>query len=240
MKVNEPILEVKDLEVNYGSINALKGVSLNVKRGEIITLVGSNGAGKSTLMNTLMGIVPVANGTVLYKGANVTHINTKNKVRQKMILVPEGRMIFPDLNVYDNLMMGGYFSAEQEKQEELKKVFEMFPILESRRYQPGATLSGGEQQMLAVGRALMAKPELLLLDEPSLGLAPLIISDIFKMIQRIRDMGVTILLVEQNARMALRISDRGYVLETGKIVLSDDAHALLKSNVVQNAYLGKS
>ena len=160
-------------------------------------------------------------------------------MKEKIVLVPEGRLIFPALNVYDNLMMGGYLNSDKENQEEIERVFDMFPVLKSRRNQFGSTLSGGEQQMLAVGRAMMAKPQLLLLDEPSLGLAPLIIADIFNMIQRIRDLGVTVLLVEQNARMALRISDRGYVLETGTIVMSDDAKALLKSDVVRNAYLGK-
>ena len=240
MKMSEAILKVEDLHVNYGSIQALKGISLEVKKGEIITLIGSNGAGKSTFMNTIMGIVPALKGTVAYNGSNVTHLDTKFKVRQGMILVPEGRMIFPDLNVESNLMMGGYFHTEKENREELEQVYAMFPILKERQHQSGATLSGGEQQMLAIGRAMMAKPNLLLLDEPSLGLAPLIISDIFKMICKIRDMGVTILLVEQNARMALKISDRGYVLETGKIALCDDAKALLHSDLVRKAYLGKS
>ena len=239
MTMNEFLLSIKDLVVNYGSIQALKGVNLDVKKGEIITLVGSNGAGKSTLMNAIMGIVPIKSGNIFYHGSDIAKIDTKKIVKEKIVLVPEGRLIFPALNVYDNLMMGGYLNSDKENQEEIERVFDMFPVSKSRRNQFGSTLSGGEQQMLAVGRAMMAKPQLLLLDEPSLGLAPLIIADIFNMIQRIRDLGVTVLLVEQNARMALRISDRGYVLETGTIVMSDDAKALLKSDVVRNAYLGK-
>lgn len=186
-----------------------------------------------------MGIVPIKSGNIFYHGSDIAKTDTKKIVKEKIVLVPEGRLIFPALNVYDNLMMGGYLNSDKENQEEIERVFDMFPVLKSRRNQFGSTLSGGEQQMLAVGRAMMAKPQLLLLDEPSLGLAPLIIADIFNMIQRIRDLGVTVLLVEQNARMALRISDRGYVLETGTIVMSDDAKALLKSDVVRNAYLGK-
>ena len=231
------ILSVKDLYVNYGGIRALRGVSLEVNEGEIITLVGSNGAGKSTLMHSIMGIVPKASGTVLYKGEDVTKTDTGKIVRKGMILAPEGRRIFPGFTVKDNLMMGGYFGKPAENEETLKTVFRLFPVLKERFHQMGGTLSGGEQQMLAIGRALMANPKVLMLDEPSLGLAPLIISDIFKLFDEIREMGVTIVLVEQNARIALKVADRGYVIESGNIVLEDSASNLLKSDTVVRAYL---
>ena len=203
------ILSVKDLTVNYGAIRALKGICLDVEPGEIITLIGANGAGKTSTMNAIMGV----------------------------ILAPEGRQIFPDFTVRDNLLMGGYHSTPEENHARMKDVLEIFPVLGDRMKQLAGTLSGGEQQMLAVGRAYMAKPKLLMLDEPSLGLAPLLIQEIFRMIQRIRDMGVTILLVEQNARMALKISDRGYVIESGTIAHVDTAQNLLRSDAVVKAYL---
>jgi len=231
-------LVIKGLKVNYGGIHALKGVDIEVCDGEIITLVGANGSGKSTLMNTLMGLVPVSEGNVYLDDEDITGLDTRKIVGKGMTLSPEGRQIFPDFTVKDNLMMGAYLRKEKESEEELKIVLQMFPILKERYSQVAGTLSGGEQQMLALGRAMMAKPKLLMLDEPSLGLAPLIIKEIFDMICRIRDMGVTVLLVEQNARMSLKISDRAYVLETGSIVASDTAENILNSEEIQNAYLG--
>ena len=233
------VLEIKDLEVSYGKIQALKGINLSVQEGEIITLIGANGAGKSTTMNAIMGLIPLQNGSVQIFGKDCTGLDTRKIVKMGTTLVPEGRQVFPDLTVYDNLMLGGYFQTDKENHETLKTIYEMFPILEDRKDQIGLTLSGGEQQMLAVGRAMMSKPKLLLLDEPSLGLAPLIVQSIFEMIRRIRELGVTILLVEQNARMALRISDRAYVMESGVIVSSGEASELLKSESLMNAYLGK-
>ena len=232
-------LTIEDLHVSYGAIQALQGISLSVEQGEIITLIGANGAGKTTTMNTIMGIVPPKSGTIRLFGQEIAGRDTRDIVKSGCILSPEGRQVFPDLSVLDNLMLGGNFHKDAENKKTLKVVYDLFPILEERKNQIGLTLSGGEQQMLAVGRAMMAKPKLLLLDEPSLGLAPLIVSNIFKMIQQIREMGVTILLVEQNARMALKISDRAYILETGKIVTSDDAKVLLHSEEITNAYLGK-
>ena len=231
------ILSVKDLQVNYGGIRALRGVSLEVSEGEIITLVGANGAGKSTLMHSIMGIVPKASGTVEYRGADITRTDTGRIVEMGMTLAPEGRHIFPGFTVRDNLMLGGYFGTKEANEETLKTVFRLFPVLEERIGQMGGTLSGGEQQMLSIGRALMAQPKVMMLDEPSLGLAPLIISDIFKLFGEIREMGVTIVLVEQNARMALKVADRGYVIESGSIVMEDDAKALLRSESVIKAYL---
>ena len=233
------VLEIKDLEVSYGKIQALKGINLSVQEGEIITLIGANGAGKSTTMNAIMGLIPLQNGSVQIFGKDCTGLDTRKIVKMGTTLVPEGRQVFPDLTVYDNLMLGGYFQTDKENHETLKTIYEMFPILEDRKDQIGLTLSGGEQQMLAVGRAMMSKPKLLLLDEPSLGLAPLIVQSIFEMIRGIRELGVTILLVEQNARMALRISDRAYVMESGVIVSSGEASELLKSESLMNAYLGK-
>ncbi len=231
------ILSVKDLQVNYGGIRALRGVSLEVSEGEIITLVGANGAGKSTLMHSIMGIVPKASGTVEYKGEDITRTDTGRIVEMGMTLAPEGRHIFSGFTVRDNLMMGGYFGTKEVNAETLRTVFRLFPVLEERIDQMGGTLSGGEQQMLSIGRALMAQPKVMMLDEPSLGLAPLIISDIFKLFEEIREMGVTIVLVEQNARMALKVADRGYIIESGNIVMEDDAKILLRSESVIKAYL---
>jgi len=237
MLIDMSILTVDKLVVNYGAINALKGISLDVEKGEIITLIGANGAGKTTTMNSIMGIIPKASGTVLFNGKDITKTETRDIVKSGIILAPEGRQIFPEFTVRDNLLIGGYFNSVKENEAEMQNVVKLFPKLHERMEQPGGTLSGGEQQMLAVGRAIMAKPKLLMLDEPSLGLAPLIISEIFKLIKTIRDMGVTILLVEQNARMALKISDRGYVIESGNIAHTDKAENLLKSDAVIKAYL---
>lgn len=234
------ILRLEKLQVRYGSIEALKGISLHVEPGETITLIGANGAGKTTTMNAIAGIVPVSGGQVFYQDKDVTRAETKEKVRGGMILSPEGRQIFPGFTVRENLMMGAYLRGKEEAPQTLETVLDLFPRLRERLGQMGSTLSGGEQQMLAIARAMMAKPALLMLDEPSLGLAPLIIKDIFHMICRIREMGTTILLVEQNARMALKVSDRAYVLETGKIALHDTASALLQSDMVRKTYLGET
>ncbi len=231
------ILSVKDLTVNYGAIRALKGICLDVEPGEIITLIGANGAGKTSTMNAIMGVIPKTGGSVIFNGENIARSDTVSIVKKGVILAPEGRQIFPDFTVRDNLLMGGYHSTPEENHARMKDVLEIFPVLGDRMKQLAGTLSGGEQQMLAVGRAYMAKPKLLMLDEPSLGLAPLLIQEIFRMIQRIRDMGVTILLVEQNARMALKISDRGYVIESGTIAHVDTAQNLLRSDAVVKAYL---
>ena len=231
------ILSVKDLTVNYGAIRALKGICLDVEPGEIITLIGANGAGKTSTMNAIMGVIPKTGGSVIFNGENIARSDTVSIVKKGVILAPEGRQIFPDFTVRDNLLMGGYHSTPEENHARMKDVLEIFPVLGDRMKQLAGTLSGGEQQMLAVGRAYMAKPKLLMLDEPSLGLAPLLIQEIFRMIQRIRDMGVTILLVEQNARMALKISDRGYVIESGTIARVDTAQNLLRSDAVVKAYL---
>lgn len=233
------ILRLDNLQVSYGSIEALRGISLDVERGETITLIGANGAGKSTTMNAIVGLVPASGGKVYYQDKDVTKTDTKEKVRNGIILSPEGRQIFPGFTVEENLMMGAYLRGKEEAPQTMESVLELFPRLRERLHQMGGTLSGGEQQMLAIARAMMAKPELLLLDEPSLGLAPLIIREIFHMICRIHEMGTTILLVEQNARMALKVSDRAYVLETGKIVLEDTAQNLLRSDVVRKTYLGE-
>jgi len=232
------ILKLKDIYVNYGNIEALRNVSIEVNKGEIVSLIGSNGAGKTTLMKSIVGLVKVKSGNVFYEDKNITNSDTRNIVKDGIILAPEGRQIFSKFSVYDNLMMGAYLKNKKEITESLEMVQELFPILKDRMQQQGGTLSGGEQQMLAVARAMMGTPKILLLDEPSLGLAPLIIADIFNLIKRIRGLGATILLVEQNARMALKISDRAYVLETGKVVLSDTAENLINSDEVANAYLG--
>ena len=231
------ILAVKDLKVRYGGIQALRGISLSINQGEIITMIGANGAGKSTTMNAIMSLVSKTEGTVLFQGEDITRTETREIVKKGVVLAPEGRQIFPGFSVQDNLLMGGYFFSHEQNEAEMEKVFQLFPILKQRISQMGGTLSGGEQQMLAIGRAMMAKPKVLMLDEPSLGLAPLIISDIFRLLKEIRDMDVTILLVEQNARMALKVSDRGYVIESGNIVLEDTAQNLLHSEAIIKAYL---
>lgn len=232
------LLEVKNLHTNYGAIKAVKGISFEVKEGEIVTLIGSNGAGKSTTMNTLAGIVPISEGEIWFNGQNITKLESHDRVKMGIALSPEGRQVFPEMSVEANLRMGAFTVSKAVLEEGLKTAYELFPILGERKKQMAGTLSGGEQQMLAVARALMCKPKLLMLDEPSLGLAPLIVAEIFKLIRRINDMGTTILLVEQNARMALSISDRGYVLETGNIVLSGTGKDLAVDDKVREAYLG--
>ena len=233
-----PLLELKNVSVNYGSIRALKGINLTVDKGEIITLIGANGAGKSTIMKTIMGLKRCDQGTITFNGDNITNKDTRVIVHKRIILSPEGRQIFPEFTVKDNLLMGAYSRSDSTVKTSMGLVYDLFPKLKDRESQVAGTLSGGEQQMLALGRAMMGQPELLLLDEPSLGLAPLIINEIFREIKRINELGTTILLVEQNAKVALKHSHRAYVLETGKVVLSDTAQALLESDKVQQAYFG--
>ena len=232
------MLEVKNLEVNYGAIKAVKGIDFHINEGQIVTLIGANGAGKTTTMNTIIGVVKAAGGQILFQDKDITKMNSSAIVKSGIALSPEGRQIFPRMTVYENLEMGAYSVDKKYVKEGVEQAYELFPRLKEREKQVAGTLSGGEQQMLAVGRALMSKPKLLMLDEPSLGLAPIVVEDIFRLILRIRKMGTTILLVEQNARMALSISDRGYVLETGKIVLTDDAKKLLTDPKVIDAYFG--
>ena len=232
------LLRLEKVVVDYGSIHALKGIDIDVNAGEVITLIGANGAGKSTTMKAIMGLIPVKSGKIWFDGKEITNLDTKNMVQSGIILSPEGRQVFPRFSVKDNLMMGAYLRPKTEIDESLQTVYDLLPKLKERSGQLAGSLSGGEQQMLAIGRAMMGKPRMLLLDEPSLGLAPLIINEIFAMIDRIREMGTTILLVEQNARIALKHSDRAYVLETGSIVLSDRADQLLESDEVRKAYFG--
>ena len=232
------LLRLEKVVVDYGSIHALKENDIDVNPGEVITLIGANGAGKSTTMKAIMGLIPVKSGKIWFDGKEITNLDTKNMVQSGIILSPEGRQVFPRFSVMDNLMMGAYLRPKTEIAESLQTVYDLLPKLKVRSGQLAGSLSGGEQQMLAIGRAMMGKPRMLLLDEPSLGLAPLIINEIFAMVDRIREMGTTILLVEQNARIALKHSDRAYVLETGSIVLSDRADQLLESDEVRKAYFG--
>ena len=234
------MLELKDVNTFYGSIQALKSVSMSVEKGEIITLIGANGAGKSTTLMTISGIVRPESGTVSFEGKDLGALEPDQIVATGICQVPEGRRIFPYLTVQENLDLGAYLRRDRtEIHKDLDYVFSLFPILSQRRHQAGGTLSGGEQQMLAISRALMARPRLLLLDEPSLGLAPLIVQQIFEILTQInRENGTTIFLVEQNAYMALRIAHRGYVMENGVIVLADAAAALLENDEVKSAYLG--
>lgn len=234
------MLKVDNIHTYYGNIQALKGISLEVNKGEIICLIGANGAGKSTTLMSISGIEPPRSGSVILEGIDITGMPPHKIVTMGMSQVPEGRRIFPQLSVLENLDMGAYLRTDkEEKKRDLEYVFELFPILSQRRHQIGGTLSGGEQQMLAISRALMAKPRILLLDEPSLGLAPLIVHQIFEIIMRInREQGTTIFLVEQNANMALKIANRGYVLQNGIIVKTDTASALMEDEEVKNAYLG--
>lgn len=233
------MLEIKDIFVHYGVIEAIKGVTFNVNKGEIVSLIGANGAGKTTILNTISGLIQSTSGEVLYKDKPIMKASTRDIVASGISQVPEGRRVFSGMTVKENLEMGAFLRKDREAvQEDLKRVYESFPILKERLNQDAATLSGGEQQMLAMGRALLSDPELLLLDEPSMGLAPLFIREIFNIIEEINKRGTTILLVEQNATIALEISHRGYVIETGKIVATGTAQELLNSDEVQKAYLG--
>jgi len=233
------MLEVKNLEVYYGVICALKGISFEVNEGEIVSLIGANGAGKTTMMQSVVGIIPKRSGTVMFNGQDITKTPCHKIVQLGMTQVPEGRRIFQELTVYENLMMGAYTVKDQQQfKTELESVFERFPRLAERRNQIAGTLSGGEQQMLAMSRALMIKPKLLMLDEPSMGLAPILVDQIFEIIKELHKAGTTILLVEQNASKALEIADRAYVLETGSITLSGTGRELANSDEVRKAYLG--
>ena len=233
------LLEVKDLQVYYGVICALKGISFEVNEGEIVSLIGANGAGKTTMMQSVVGIIPKKSGSVIFDGKDITKMPCHNIVKLGMTQVPEGRRIFQELSVYENLMMGAYtVRNSQQFKEDLESVFERFPRLAERRNQIAGTLSGGEQQMLAMSRALMIRPKLLMLDEPSMGLAPILVDQIFEIIKELNKQGTTILLVEQNANKALEISDRAYVLETGSISLSGTGIELASSDEVRKAYLG--
>jgi branched-chain amino acid transport system ATP-binding protein len=235
------LLRVENLRVKYGNIEVLHGVSLEVKQGEIVTILGANGAGKSTTLLSISGLVRVAAGTILFENAELQNLRAHDIVKLGIAQVPEGRRIFDTLTVQENLNMGAFVRKETHQVNESREwVYQLFPILEERRQQLAGTLSGGEQQMLAIGRGLMNQPRILLLDEPSLGLAPLLVKAIFQTLKQINESGVTILLVEQNARAALKLAHRGYVMEVGRIVLEDTAEALLANPEVQNAYLGGS
>lgn len=235
------MLKVTDLVVSYGGIEALKGIDIEVKKGEIVTLVGANGAGKSTLLRAIVGLVKSKNGNIFYEGQEILGQKSQNIVTKGITLVPEGRRVFSNLTVLENIKLGAYFRKDIKKiEEDIQWVYSLFPRLKERSWQLAGTLSGGEQQMLAVGRALMSNPKLLMMDEPSLGLAPLIVKDIFNIIKEIREKGVTILLIEQNANVALKIADRGYVLETGKITIKGSGKSLLQNEDIKKAYLGES
>ena len=234
----QPMLQVENLSTHYGAICAVNGVSLHVNQGEIVSLIGSNGAGKTSLLMTLCGRPRASGGTVRFEGEDITQQPTHLIMRKGIAVSPEGRRIFSNLTVVENLKMGGFFQDGAAIEEGMEHVFKLFPRLKDRAAQRAGTMSGGEQQMLAIGRALMSKPRLLLLDEPTLGLAPLIIAQIFEIIQAIRAEGVTVFLVEQNANRALQIADRGYVLENGRVVLEDTGAALLTNADVRKAYLG--
>jgi len=235
-----PLLELQDIHAYYGNIRALKGVSLSVGRGEIVTLIGSNGAGKTTTLRTVLGTVRPLRGTVSFGGRRIDRVPTHRIARLGIAQSPEGRRIFAPMTVLENLELGAFARDDREAiPADLERVLALFPRLRDRLQQKGGTLSGGEQQMLAMGRALMARPDMLLLDEPSMGLSPILVETIFGIIRDINRLGTTILLVEQNARMALRVAHRGYVIQTGRIVLQDAASALLHSDVVRKAYLGE-
>ena len=233
------MLEVVDLHVNYGGIKALRGIKLTIKENQIVTLIGANGAGKSSTLRSIMGLVKKAKGQVLYKGEDISNLPTKDIVSKGIAMVPEGRRVFANLTVEENLILGAYTRSDQKGIErDMTAVYDTFPRLKERSWQKAGTLSGGEQQMRAVGRALMSSPKILMMDEPSLGLAPLLVKDIFEIINLLRERGNTILLVEQNARKALEIADYAYVLETGQLVLEGPGQDLLEDAKVQEAYLG--
>ncbi len=234
------LLEIKDLEVYYGAINALKGISFDVEQGEIIALIGANGAGKTTTLHTISGLIPAKHGSVKFNGKELTKTPAHKIVSMGMAHVPEGRRVFAQLSVLENLTLGAYTRKDKKEiNDSLERVYERFPRLKERRTQAAGTLSGGEQQMLAMGRALMSKPSIILMDEPSMGLSPLYVNEIFDIICEINKSGTTVLLVEQNAKKALSIATRAYVLETGKITLSGDAHELMDNDEVKKAYLGE-
>ena len=232
------ILKVEDINVYYGSIHAIKGVSFEVNEGEIVTLIGANGAGKSTTLNTISGLLRSKTGSITFMGENLGKVPCHKVVSKGLALVPEGRRVFLQMTVQENLEMGAFTQGGKTLDDDLERVYEQFPRLKERMKQVAGTLSGGEQQMLAMGRALMSHPRLLMLDEPSMGLAPILVEQIFDIIQELHKAGTTILLVEQNAQAALSVADRGYVLETGKVVTSGTGHELLESPAIKKAYLG--
>ncbi|MGN0347335.1 MAG: ABC transporter ATP-binding protein [Lachnospiraceae bacterium] len=233
------LLEVKDLKVNYGLIQAIKGISFEINKGELVALIGANGAGKTTILHTISGLLQPKEGSIIYDGKDITRIPGHKIVSMGMAHVPEGRRVFANLSVYENLKMGSYTRKDKAGIEEtLKSVYEHFPRLEERKNQMAGTLSGGEQQMLAMGRALMSNPDMILMDEPSMGLSPLLVKEVFSIIEYCHEQGITILLVEQNAKMALSIADRAYVIETGNITMSGNAKDLLEDENVKKAYLG--
>lgn len=234
------MLQIKDLQVHYGGIHALRGISLDIQDGKIISLIGANGAGKSTTLKAIMGLVPKTSGTVVYNDKDISSFKTRDIVKEGLILTPEGRRVFPDLTVDENISLGAYVRNDKAQiAKDRKWVFELFPRLEERKWQAAGTLSGGEQQMLAVARSLMGRPKLLMMDEPSLGLAPIIVKNIFSIIKEINKSGVNVLLIEQNAKAALEISDYGYVMETGVISISGTGKELLVNDQVRKAYLGE-
>jgi len=232
------LLEVSDIHAHYGSIEALKGVSLKVDEGEVVTLIGSNGAGKSTTLRSISGLTPATSGTIVFDGEEITRVPAHNVVGRGIALSPEGRHVFPRMTVRENLELGSYLRRRDAAAEDFERVFSLFPRLKEREKQKAGTMSGGEQQMLAIGRALMARPKLLMLDEPSMGIAPILVQRIYETITEINKSGVAILLVEQNANYALEISRRGYVLETGRVVLKGESASLRDDPEVQRAYLG--
>ena len=235
------LLKVTDLVVSYGGIEALKGISFEVEQGQIVTLIGANGAGKSTTLRTIAGLVPHKDGRIYYEGRDITDDNTQKIVANGIAMVPEGRRVFANLTVLENLRIGAYLRKDRELiEEDIKYVYDLFPRLKERSWQLAGTLSGGEQQMLAVGRAVMTRPKLIMMDEPCLGLAPLVVKDIFAIIKQLKGTGMTVLLIEQNANAALHACDYAYVMETGKITLSGTGEELLASEAIQEAYLGKS
>ena len=235
------MLEVRDLVVSYGGIEALKGISFDVEEGSIVTLIGANGAGKSTTLRSITGIVPIQSGTITFNGEDITRMDTQKIVSKGIALVPEGRRVFANLTILENLKIGAYLRNDKAGiQKDIDYIYSLFPRLKERNWQLAGTLSGGEQQMLAVGRAMMTRPKLIMMDEPSLGLAPLVVKDIFSIIKTLKETGITVLLIEQNANAALNAADIGYVMETGNITLTGTGEELLASKDVQEAYLGKS
>ncbi len=235
------LLKVTDLVVSYGGIEALKGISFEVDQGQIVTLIGANGAGKSTTLRTISGLVPPKEGRIYFEGRDITDFNTQKIVETGIAMVPEGRRVFANLTVLENLRIGAYLRKDKEViEEDINYVYELFPRLKERSWQLAGTLSGGEQQMLAVGRAVMTRPKLIMMDEPSLGLAPLVVKDIFKIIMTLKSTGMTVLLIEQNANAALHACDYAYVMETGRITTSGTGEELLASEAIQEAYLGKT
>ncbi len=235
------LLKVTDLVVSYGGIEALKGISFDVEQGQIVTLIGANGAGKSTTLRSISGLVKVREGRVYFEGRDITDYGTQKIVETGIAMVPEGRRVFPNLTVLENLRIGAYLRKDRDViEEDIKYIYELFPRLQERSWQLAGTLSGGEQQMLAVGRAMMTRPKMIMMDEPSLGLAPLVVKDIFRIIQTLKETGMTVLLIEQNANAALHACDYAYVMETGRITMQGTGEELLSSEAIQEAYLGKS